>query len=269
MTPASIPSLLLALGGAAVAASLGGCSITRSLVFPAPGQVRTPSAGDGELLRIPAPEGEVVALHAPPADDAASTVVLFHGNGEQIADVVPLARELRAAGLGALLVEYPGYGLAGGSPSEPAIYAAAEAALGVLRARGVPPSRTVLFGQSLGSGVATEMAARGHGASLVLVSPFTSLTNVASRLAPPLLVRLLLRDRFDSASKAPGVRLPVLIIHGENDTLVPADMGRTLAGLFPDARLELIATGEHNDLFSRHNRRVTSLVVAFASRRGG
>jgi pimeloyl-ACP methyl ester carboxylesterase len=159
---------------------------------------------------------------------------------------------LRTLGVGVLAVEYPGYGVAGGTPSEQGAYAAAESALSWLRTeRGVDDARVVLLGQSLGSGVATEMARRGHGARLVLISPFTSVAGMARRLFPFFPARFV-RHRFDTLSKAASIPVPVLILHGTEDEVVPFSMGERLAAAFPQARLVQIPGGQHNDLLTLH-----------------
>jgi uncharacterized protein len=164
-----------------------------------------------------------------------------------------LAQRFQEAGLGFYAVEYPGYGLAAGQePSEKGIYAAAEAALAHLHGTlGVPRERTVLQGQSLGSGVAVEMAKRGHGARLVLISPYTSITEMGARIFPLLPASLLVRDPFDSAAKAPGIELPVLIVHGTRDEVIPVDMGQRLGTLFPNATVSLLEDRSHNDVLER------------------
>jgi fermentation-respiration switch protein FrsA (DUF1100 family) len=93
------------------------------------------------------------------------------------------------------------------------------------------------------------MAARGHASSVVLVTPYTSIPEVASRLAFGLPVRLLMRERFDSLAKAARVQVPVLVVHGTNDTIVPYEMGKRLATTLPRARLITVQGGGHNDLF--------------------
>lgn len=225
----------------------------REMLFPAPPGAREPELPGATLLRIPGPEGSTVyALHVP-APEGAPTVVHFHGNGEQLADTAWLAQRFQDAGLGFYAVEYPGYGLAAGQgPSEKGIYAAAETALAHLQgALEVPRERTVLQGQSLGSGVAVEMAKRDRGARLVLISPYTSVTEIGARIFPLLPASLLVRDPFDSAAKAPGLRLPVLILHGTRDEIIPVDMGQRLGALFPNATVRLLDGRSHNDVFDR------------------
>lgn len=223
----------------------------RRLVFPVPPGAREPVLPGSTLLRVPGPEGtEVFALHVP-APRGAPTVVHFHGNGEQLGDEAWLAQRYQEAGLGFLAVEYPGYGLAraGEGPSEEAIYAASEAALEYLhRELGVSRERTVLQGQSIGSGVAAEMAKRGQGERLVLITPYTSLVALGERLFPWLPARWLVRDRFDTAAKAPGLRLPVFILHGTRDEVIPVDMGRRLGTLFPHVTVRILEGKHHNNV---------------------
>ncbi|EAU61803.1 hydrolase of the alpha/beta superfamily [Stigmatella aurantiaca DW4/3-1] len=239
---------------AGVYALLGGLVFfqQRRFLFPAPPGAREPVLPGATLLRLPGPEGSTVYAWHAPAPTGAPTVVHFHGNGEQLADAEWLAQAFQEAGLGFYAVEYPGYGLARGrESSEQGLYAAAEVALEHLhRELGVARERTVLQGQSLGSGVAVEMARRGRGARLALITPYTSIPDIGARLFPWLPVRLLARDVFDSASKAPGLTLPVLILHGSRDEVVPVDMGVRLGTLFPNATLRLLQGLHHNDVLS-------------------
>lgn len=223
----------------------------RRFLYPAPALAEPPSVPpSGTLKTLTAADGAPVhALHIP-APPGAPTLVHFHGNGETIGNNVGTATRLARRGLGVLLVEYRGYGISkeGYSPSEEGLYLDAAAALDALAADGVPPSKTILWGTSLGSGVAAEMAARGRGAALILVTPFTSIRNMATRIAPILPASLYMADRFDTFAKAPSIRVPTLIIHGDRDELVPHAMGVELAAAIPDARLVTIPGGRHNDL---------------------
>lgn len=195
--------------------------------------------------------GDTRALYyAPPAPEG-RVVVVFHGNGETMFDETSTAAWLRGLGLGAMLVEYRGYGLSyGPPPSEDALYEDGEAALAWLRGAAVPNERVVLWGASLGTGVAAEMAKRGHGGSLVLVSPFTSIVDIGRRLAWFLPVRLLLAHRLDTLSKAGRIRIPTLVVHGDADEVVPFDMGVRVARAIAGAELVRVEGGHHDDLFA-------------------
>ena len=211
------------------------------MIFPAPRQGREPAYPEN-LVRT----RDATFLYF----QGAKVVAYFHGNGEDLADSVPMVSLLRSLGMGVLAVEYPGYGVAGGTPSEQGAYAAAQSALDWLRAEsGVDAGRVVLLGQSLGSGVATEMAKRGLGARMVLVSPFTSVADMARRMVP-FFPASWVRHKFDTQSKAAAIGLPVLIVHGTEDEVVPFAMGEKLARSFPRAQLVPIPGGQHNDLLA-------------------
>ena len=237
-------------------AAAGGFSQT-TMIFPAPAPGRTPAYPDN-VFRTK----EATFLYFAPFGGG-PVVAWFHGNGEDLADSIPMISLLRSLGMGVLAVEYPGYGIAGGSPSERGAYAAAQGALGWLRSeQGIEADRVVLLGQSLGTGVASEMALRGLGARMVLISPFTSIVAMARRMflfVPAALVR----HRFDTQSKAPSIAVPVLILHGTEDEVVPFAMGERLAREFPRARLVPIPGGQHNDLLTLHALEVREALSPF------
>lgn len=256
--------LALVYGALCLMAYLG----QRRMLYPASKLGEEPRMDDAKLTKVTAPSGRVVyALHVPPTKKRAVTVVHFHGNGEELSQLTPLAWSFRRAGLGFFAVEYPGYGLAKDyQPSEEALYADSEAALWHLHnGLGVPTTDVVLQGQSLGSGVAVEMAKRGHGARLVLISPFTSIPDMAGATLPLLPTRWLVKDHFDNHAKAPSLTLPVLVIHGTDDEVIPFAMGEKLSKSFPTATLYSVKGGHHNDLFVRDGRVIVDRIVEFAT----
>lgn len=188
----------------------------------------------------------------------------FHGNGEDVAGQGWLFDAMRKVGIGVYAIEYPGYGMAKSEAlSESAIYGAAETALRHLYELGAPRSSAVLQGQSLGTGVAAEMARRGHGVGLVLISPYTSMVEMAGRVAPFLPVRWLLRDRYETDQKAPALALPVLVIHGTDDEVVPFEMGQRIAALLPNREFLPVQGGHHSDLFYLDERGLVAKIAAF------
>ena len=225
------------------------------------GEHRVPAGFD--LITAGACDGVVVHALDLPASPGARTVVHFHNNRDTAADAADLARSLHARGLGVLLVEYRGYGLSRGSePSEEGLYNDAEAALDGLAARGVGPDQVVLWGTSLGTGVAAEMARRGRGAALVLVTPYTSLPDVVTAAVPLFPAGLFLANRFDTMGKTDEIRVPTLVIHGDADEIVPFWMGSRLASAIPGARLLQVKGGHHGDLFLRERERLLSAISA-------
>jgi pimeloyl-ACP methyl ester carboxylesterase len=257
--------LLIALGALALGYLLL-CVLVwagqRALMFPAP-HASIPLPGGRGYARV---EEGVLLVRAPP-QQAAPWVVYFHGNGEQLSDLEGTADALQARGLGFLGVEYPGYGWAEGAPTEEGIYAAARSALAWLeKEQGVGPGRVVLLGRSLGSGVAVQMAQEGRGARLVLVSPYTSMGDMAAAVFPWLPGRLLVRDRFDSLSKVARLRVPTLVVHGTQDEVVPVVQGRRLAAAIAGGQALWVEGAGHNDVLERAwgGARPFERVVAFA-----
>lgn len=250
----------------AYAAALGcGFLFYRRLLYPAAGRADTAPPVDARVLTCVASDGAPVhALELGGDSPASRTIVYFHGNGEVVGDDVPLARELVRRGFHVILAEYRGFGMsAPGPPSEEGLYADAEAVLDALAARGVGKDRVVLWGMSLGTGVAAEMARRGRGEALVLVAPYTSIVDVAVHFFPYIPVRLLMAERFDTLSKAPGIHARAIVLHGMRDEVVPFSMGQRVASEIPGAVFVPVEGGHHADLFVQDGARYYDLVRAF------
>jgi pimeloyl-ACP methyl ester carboxylesterase len=196
-------------------------------------------------------------LHAwwstPPGWRTADGALLFcHGNGGNLSHRGGYFAELfRHLNAGVLLIDYPGYGRSGGSPSEKGCYAAGDAAYDWLTVtRGVPAGRVVLYGGSLGGGVATDLAARRPHRALVLVSTFTSFPDQAQALYPWLPARWLVRNQFDNRAKIGSVRGPVFLAHGRYDRLIPFAMSERLCGAAPGPKRLCPMEADHTDLLT-------------------
>ncbi len=230
-------------------------SLHRRVLYQPPEEPSLLALAEGAtILKAQASDG--VAVHAiryeapNAARTRARTVVVFHGNAETAESSGALARLLLKRGLSVVVPEYRGYGRSRpGTPTEDGLYRDAEAVLDALVKEGIPREQTVLWGQSLGGGVAVEMAKRGHGSRLVLVAPFTSTVELASRIMPVLPAPLVMLDRFDNLAKAPQVEAPALIVHGDRDDVIPMELGERLARAFPKGRFVKIDGGHHNDLY--------------------
>jgi pimeloyl-ACP methyl ester carboxylesterase len=259
----------LIVAGAYVAILVGGRLEYRRFVYPAPPPEPLAVPDGFTLLRLSA--SDAVAVHAlllPPKTSTARTMVLFHGNGERMEWGADLAERLWARGFGVVLAEYRGYGRSaadGVVPSQEGLYRDAEAVLDALGAEGTPPSRIVVWGTSLGTGVAAEMARRGRASALILASPYTSIRALGAHHVPILPMSLVIPDRFDTLRSAPTIRVPTLVIHGDADEIIPYAMGQAVARAIPGARLVTVAGGHHNDLFAVAGERLLDEVTAFAS----
>lgn len=202
-----------------------------------------------------------------PAAAGKPTLALFHGNAGHIGHRGVKVRPYLDAGLGVLLVEYRGYGGNEGAPSEDGLYRDGRAALKFLDGLGVPSTRTVLYGESLGSGVCVQMAREYPIGALVLESALTSVGDVAAHHYPYLPARWLALDRFDNLAKIPSVSVPVLIIHGERDRIVPIRFGRALFEAAAEPKeISVFPEAGHNDL---HLFPISGVVIDFLSRQLG
>jgi len=263
---------LLSLVAIAAACTLGGClgarALARRMIFPTHRVDQRPLPNGAKVTTLVARDGALVhALEIEGPKDA-PVVVCFHNNRETIADSVELARALRGRGFGVVLVEYRGYGLSRGiDPSEEGLYLDAEAALDSLAKRGIGSDRVLLFGASLGTGVAAEMAKRGRGSALVLVTPYTSIPDLAEDVVPVLPATALLHDRFETLAKASEIRVPTLVIHGDRDEIVPFWMGARVASAIAGARFLRVSGGHHGDLFSKDNDRLLGAIASLISTR--
>lgn len=157
------------------------------------------------------------------------TLLFFHGNGGNIGDRVENVRRLHELGLRVFILDYRGYGLSEGSPSEQGLYEDAQAAYTYLVSRDdINPDRIAMFGRSLGGAVAVDLASRVPCWRLILESTFTSAADMAGQLLPFLPLGRLITERFDSLSKIGNVRAPLLQFHGTQDEVVPYRLGQKL-----------------------------------------
>lgn len=242
--------------GVLAALYLGLCVIARlsypRILFPAPRVERAPKEVDGRLVDLAQDDGggATRAVYFPAAKDA-RTVIVFHGNGETVFDGLTLAEVLMSHGLGVMLVEYRGYGLTyGDPPTEASLYADGEAAVTYLKKAGVANERIAVWGFSLGTSVASEMARRGHGARLALVAPFTSMVEMGNRVAPILPASLILAHRLDTYGRAKDIAQPTLVVHGDADEVVPFDMGERVANALPRGEFVRVPGAHHTDVLT-------------------
>ena len=185
-----------------------------------------PPPGDYLARTVVVPHGRAVLVWSIPAADASQpTFVFFTGNAAHIWDFVDTGEVFHLRGWGVVLASYRGYSGNPGSPSEDGLMDDARAVLASLPQHG----KLILWGHSLGSGVAARMASEHRGDGLVLESAYTSAANVAARRYWMFPVHWLMRDPFETETLLDKITVPVLLIHGRNDPVVPFDMGETLA----------------------------------------
>lgn len=191
---------------------------------------------------------DLLAWTLPAAADA-PVILYLHGNAGHIGYRAERIRAMAAMGWGAIIPEYRGYGGNPGQPSEAGLRQDAAAALAALHAQGIAPGRIVLWGESLGSGLATWLAARHPVGAVVLETPYTSIAAIARQSYPFVPVDLLLKDRFDSLAELPAIVAPILVAVAGRDRVVPPAMGHALhAAAVGPAELWLAPEAGHSDL---------------------
>ena len=180
--------------------------------------------------------------------DTGVAVLVAPGNGGNRAGRAGFAQELSRRGLAVLLMDYRGYGGNPGTPSQDGLAADADAAVRALTELGYPPRRTVYFGESLGSGVVAALQARHPPAGIVLRSPFTELADVGAHHYPWMPVRALLRDRFPVVEHLATSDVPVTVIYGDRDSVVPTVLSARVADHAPSLAERVVIPGaDHND----------------------
>jgi uncharacterized protein len=184
---------------------------------------------------------------------ASATILHFHGNGGNITNVAWVAERLAIRGFDTLLIDYRGYGRSLGQASDEAgLYADGDAALSyLLNTRRVPAERIVLYGQSLGTTVATDVASRNKCGALILESGFSSSSSVAAKALPwlPRSLHFLAKNRFESARKLKNITIPVLITHGDPDPVIAVEEAHALFAAANEPRKLHIFPGVGHNVF--------------------
>lgn len=229
----------------AYAVVVGGLyAVQDRLIYPAPQTPHAPAPGFATVT-LAAEDGLALQAHWRAPAKGRPSIVFFHGNGGSLTSATRETQGFAARGYGVLLVEYRGYGGNPGQPSEVGLYRDGRAAMAFLAEQGIAPSRTVIIGHSLGTGTASQMAKEFTPAALILLAPFTSLPDAAAEAMPLFPARWMVRGRFENIAKVPTLPMPVLIMHGTADQVVPFSLGERLAKAAPRATFRIVAGADH------------------------
>ncbi|KTD22748.1 Bem46 protein [Legionella lansingensis] len=205
-------------------------------------------AEDMQLVHIKTQDGLTLYSWYKAALPHKPTLLYFHGNAGHIGYRMSLVRQFLLAGFGVFLLEYRGYGGNEGQPSELGLYQDGEAALRFLQQQGIPPSRLVLYGESLGTGVVTHLATQFRVCAVVLQSPYTSMSKLARYHYPWVFIPPW--DKFDSLARISKIKSPLLILHGTHDAIVPHQQALLLFQRANDPKELISLPGRgHNDLW--------------------
>jgi uncharacterized protein len=204
-----------------------------------------------EDLKLTGADGVMLQAWYSPARPGKATILFLHGNGGEIADRGERFAAYQAQGFGVFFLSYRGYGASSGSPSEGGLVSDALAAYDWLVARGIRPDQIMLVGESLGGGVAVQLAAQKPVAALALEATFASAANVAASVYWWLPVRLLMKDKFDSFASIGKIHVPLLVTHGDADGVIPLSEGKKLFALANEPRqMVVVPGGTHGSIFS-------------------
>jgi len=156
------------------------------------------------------------------------TILFFHGNAGSLENRTYKLNHFKDLNVNFLIIAWRGFSGNKGKPSEPGLYEDAESAIKWLKIKGVNEKNIILYGESLGTGVVVQVAQGKNFAGIILESPFTSMVNMGKKYYPLFPIRFLLKDKFESYKKITNISVPVLIMHGEVDKIVPYDMGKKM-----------------------------------------
>jgi fermentation-respiration switch protein FrsA (DUF1100 family) len=203
------------------------------MYFPDRAYTRPVEAGlpDVEERVLKTPDGARVITWYGKAQPGKPTLLYFHGNAGSLAVRAERIRRFMNEGWGVCMMSYRGYSGSKGSPTETANMADARLAYGALVQDGLDPASIILYGESLGTGIAVRLATERPAGGLILDAPYTSILEVAAQAYPFLPVRAFLKDRYESRNYIAQVHMPLLILHGERDPVIPVAMGRELLRL--------------------------------------
>lgn len=213
------------------------------------------------IIKITSSNGKKISAVYLPNPDARFTLLVSHGNAEDLGDIREWLEDMRQAGFSVFAYDYQGYGTSEGKPSEQAAYADESAAYDFLALNlGMPPDHIIIFGRSVGTGPAVQLATRRPAAGLVLQSPFLSAFRVLTRIP------LLPFDRFPNYKRINHVHCPVLIMHGTKDSIIGMWHGQKLFELANEPKQFVAISGaDHNDSSPAITRIINHALAQFAS----
>ncbi len=188
------------------------------------------------------------------------TILYFHGNAGSLENRIHKLNHFNEMNVNFLIIAWRGFSGNEGSPSEEGLYQDGMSALKWLFDKGVKEKNIVIYGESLGTGVASHLSQNRNFAGVILETPFTSMIDAAKKFYPYIPVKLLLKDRFDNKSKIKNINVPILIMHGEADQIVPFDMGKKIYEIANEPKYSYFT--KHDDHMMEYD---VSLIKALSS----
>jgi len=191
------------------------------------------------------------------------TILFLHGNAGSLENRIHKINHFKEMNVNFLLISWRGFNGNKGKPTEKGLYEDAKSAVAWLKSKGVNENNIIIYGESLGTGVATEIAQNKNFAGIILESPFTSMVDAGKNKYPYLPVRLLLKDKYESNKKIKNIKSPILIMHGKVDNLVPFDMGKKMYELANEPKYYYFS--EYDDHMMEYNEKLLQVLKDFIS----
>lgn len=226
-------------------------SLQKRLIFY-PGRLspdyKFSTSNNAEEVTLATDDGERInGLFFP--NTSRDAILYFHGNAGDLSGWQFVSEDFTSLGFNFMIIDYRGYGKSTGSISESGLYKDADAAYNYLLKKGFGPENIIIYGRSIGSGIAVDLASRKKCKGLVLESPFSSFAKLANEKFAFFFPSLYLRYRFDNIRKINNVQSPIIFLHGTDDTLIPSTHSRQLFDRFKGTKkMILVDEGAHNDL---------------------
>jgi pimeloyl-ACP methyl ester carboxylesterase len=221
-------------------------------------------ASEGKEVTLNTDDGQTIDGLLVKQGGSKHVILYFHGNGGSLDSWQWVANDLHELNCDIFMIDYRGYGKSSGSFSESGFYLDAQAAYDFLIADGYEPDDIIIYGRSLGTGVAVDLATKRKAKALILESAYTTIPDVGKVHYPYLFPGLLSRYDFNSLAKVPQLTIPVLLIHGDKDGLIPCEQSKELdAAIKSTKTLVLIKGGDHNNLihFPEHNKAIKDFMA--------
>jgi len=193
--------------------------------------------------------------------DKLKTILFFHGNAGSLKDRTYKLNHFKDLNVNFLIISWRGFSGSEGKPNEKGLYEDAEGAIKWLKVKGIIEQNIILYGESLGTGVAVEIAQNKNYAGVILESPFTSMVNIGKKHYPFFPVRFLLKDKFESYKKITNISVPVLIMHGKVDKIVPYGMGKKMYELANEPKF--FYSQEYGDHMVEYDEKLLSALKKF------
>jgi len=189
------------------------------------------------------------------------TILFLHGNAGSLENRIHKINHFKDMDINFLLVSWRGFSGNNGKPTEKGLYEDARSAVEWLKSKGIKQNNIIIYGESLGTGVATEIAQNKNFAGIILESPFTSMIDAGKNKYPYLPIKLLLKDKYESNKKIKNIKNPILIMHGKVDNIVPFNMGKKMYELANQPKYSYFS--EYDDHMMEYNEKLLNALSRF------